>query len=258
MIVYRGDAGKVLSELDAGIAQCAVTSPPYYMQRDYGFEGQIGLEPTPGEYVDRLRSVFAEAARVLRPDGTLWLNLGDTYNAYNGNRGEGGNLNRGKRHAMLPGVPAGYGLTDKSRPNKCLLGIPWRVADALCVDGWVLRAEIIWHKPNGKPGGGKDRPASRHEQLFMFSRRPRYYCAEDIRAVGDVWTVPVGGRRRDREHSAMMADTLAARCIQLGSRPGDLVLDMFHGSGTTGIAAVDLGRRYVGIDADPGTVETAR
>jgi len=256
-MILKGDAEKVLAGLEPASVQCMVTSPPYYMQRDYGFEGQIGLEPTPEEYVERLRAVFAEARRVLRPDGTLWLNLGDTYNAYNGNRGEGGVLNRGVRHEMLPKQPTGYGLTDKAKPNKCLLGMPGRVADALSRDGWVLRSEIIWHKPNGRPGGGRDRPASRHEFVFLFANRGRgYWVADEVRLWGDVWTIPVGGRRRPREHSAMMADDLASRCVRGGSRPGDVVLDMFHGSGTTELAAVALGRSYVGIDAHPDTAES--
>lgn len=246
--VHVGDAGSVLSTLPDGIAQTIVTSPPYYMQRDYGVDGQIGLEPTPAEYVQRLVEVFRQAHRVLRPDGTLWLNLGDTYNSYLGNRGEGGRLNSGAQHAMLPSVPTGFGLTDKNLRNKSLLGVPWRVANALTDDGWILRSEIIWHKPNSKPGGGKDRPASAHETVFMFSRSPRYYWANDA-PRGDVWTVNSHANRG--EHRATMPRLLATTCIRASSEKYDLVLDPFHGSGTTGLAAADLDREYIGVELNP-------
>lgn len=250
--VHIGDAATVLETLPDGIAQAIVTSPPYYMQRDYGVDGQIGLEATPAEYVARLVEVFQQARRVLRLDGTLWLNLGDTYNSYLGNRGEGGRLNSGAQHAMLPSVPTGFGLTDKTRKNKCLLGIPWRVAHALSDDGWILRSEIVWHKPNAKPGGGKDRPAATHEKVFLFSRSPRYLWTGEA-PRGDVWTFNPHANRG--EHRATMPKTLAAACIMAGSERGDVIIDPFHGSGTTGAAASDLDRNYIGIELNPDYIQ---
>jgi len=241
-----GDALDHAQEMPDASTDCIVTSPPYYGLRDYGVEGQYGLEETPREYVDKLAAVFSELKRTLTADGTLWLNIGDTYNAYNGNRGEGGKLNSGDRHAMLAKTPKGYGLTDKSLPNKSLLGIPWRLAFALQDDGWILRNSIIWHKPNGKPGGGRDRYANRHENIFMFSKSQKYHFDPQFRLDGDVWKIPVSSGRRD--HIAVMPDGLAERCILAGSREGGTVLDPFSGSGTTGIAALAHGRRYVGID----------
>lgn len=251
--VIIGDAATQLRNLPTSLVQCCVTSPPYYQQRDYGIEGQIGNESTPGEYIARLVEVFAEVRRAMRPSGTLWLNIGDTYNAYNGNRGEGGRLNSGDKHAMLAKLPSGHGLTDKQMPNKSLLGIPWRLALALIDDGWILRNEVIWHKPNAKPGGGKDRYANRHETVFVFSRSQRYFFNQDQRLVGDVWTVPVGRARGD--HRAMMPGGLAERCILAGSREHDVVLDPFHGSGTTARASIGMLRKYVGIELNPAYVD---
>lgn len=234
-------------------ANAIVTSPPYYGLRDYGVEGQYGLEDTPAAYVENLRAVFAELRRVLADDGTLWLNLGDTYNAYNGNRGEGGRLNSGDKHSMLAKTPKGHGLTDKSLPNKSLLGIPWRVAIALQDDGWILRNSIIWHKPNGKPGGGRDRYAVRHENVFLFSKSQKYHFDPQFRLDGDVWRIPVSSSKRD--HIAVMPGGLAERCILAGTTEGGTVLDPFSGSGTTGFAALDNGRKYIGIDINAGYLQ---
>ena len=241
-----GDALEHAQQMPTASAECIVTSPPYYGLRDYGVDGQYGLEETPREYVDKLAAVFRELKRTLTADGTLWLNIGDTYNAYNGNRGEGGKLNSGDKHAMLAKTPKGYGLTDKSLPNKSLLGIPWRLAIALQDDGWILRNSIIWHKPNGKPGGGRDRYSNRHENVFLFSKSQKYHFDPQFRLDGDVWRIPVSSGRRG--HIAPMPDGLAERCILAGSRYGGTVLDPFSGSGTTGLAALAHGRRYVGID----------
>lgn len=244
--LLHGDATEQLKALPSHSVDCIVTSPPYYGLRDYGVEGQCGAEESPELYIEKLREVFEEARRTLRKDGTLWVNIGDTYNAYNGNRGEGGRLNSGDRNSMLAKVPSGHGLTDKSLPNKSLLGIPWRLALALMGDGWILRNSIIWHKPNGKPGGGKDRFASRHEMVFMFSKSARYHFNENVRLDGDVWKIPVS--RKKVGHSAVMPSALAEKCIQAGAPERPVILDPFSGSGTTGIAALDAGGSYVGID----------
>lgn len=251
--VHIGDARKMLVNVPDESVQCVVTSPPYYQQRDYGMPDQIGLEATPEEYLDSMVEVFREVRRALRPDGTVWLNIGDTYNAYNCNRGEGGVLNRGAKHAMLPTFPKG--LIDKTRRNKSLLGIPWRVANAMTADGWVLRSEIIWHKPSAKPSGGKDRPLTRHETVFQFARTSRSaYVDPTLRGFGSVWTFATASNGSG--HSAPMPELLVRRCVEVGSRPGDTVLDPFHGSGTTGRAANYLGRHYVGVEVNPEYVLT--
>lgn len=254
--LLHGDALEKARSLGDGSVDCIVTSPPYYGLRDYGVDGQYGLEETPAAYIETLRGVFSELRRTLANDGTLWLNIGDTYNAYNGNRGEGGKLNSGDKHSMLAKTPKGHGLTDKSLPNKSLLGIPWRLAIALQDDGWILRNSIIWHKPNGKPGGGRDRFATRHENVFMFSKSQKYYFDPKFRLDGDVWKIPVSSVKRD--HIAVMPSGLAERCILAGAKEGGTVLDPFSGSGTTGFAAQHHGRRYVGIDISERYLEVSR
>lgn len=279
--LYHGDALAVLADLPDRSADCIVTSPPYFGLRDYGVDGQIGAESSPAEFVAALVAVFREGRRVLADDGTLWLNLGDSYNSTSsGQNGTastgitGGRHDRlgGRRTALLAPIPA-----------KNLLGIPWRVAFALQDDGWILRSDIIWHKPNAMPESVTDRLSNRHEHLFMFSKKPRYWFdldpirephestaaragvnalrgqvairptgpnsgaySEHGRNPGDVWTIAT--QPFSEAHFATMPPALAERCIQAGCKPGGVVLDPFSGSGTTGLAAARRGRRYVGID----------
>lgn len=163
---------------------CVVTSPPYWGLREYGVEGQIGLEHTVSDYVSEVLGVFREVRRVLRADGTVWLNLGDSYNAYNGNSGPGSNLDHpdARRNVGKPKLQTGHGLSEKSLKPKDLIGIPWRVALALQDDGWFLRSEIIWHKRSPMPESVRDRPTRSHEHIFLLSKSPRYfYDAEAVK-----------------------------------------------------------------------------
>jgi DNA modification methylase len=173
-VIYRGDALEVMRTLPAESVQCCVTSPPYYGLRDYGVEGQIGLEETPEKYVGRLVELFAEVRRVLRADGTLWLNLGDSYVA-NGGGGERRMVELGRPSPGALSQP--HQLCDKKRSTqtpglkpKDLMGIPWQVAFALRSDGWVLRSDVIWSKPNPMPESVTDRPTKSHEYVFIFSK----------------------------------------------------------------------------------------
>lgn len=176
--VETGDALAVLrSMLDASV-QCCVTSPPYFGLRNYQADGQIGLERTLQEYVARLVEVFAEVRRVLREDGTLWLNIGDCYNAYPDNRGTESEY-AGKRKEMEARFPEGYGLMAPSLKPKDLCGIPWRVAFALQADGWWLRSDIIWEKSNPMPESVRDRPTKAHEYIFLLTKRDRYFWDSD-------------------------------------------------------------------------------
>lgn len=174
LTVYAGDALAVLGELPEESVQCVVTSPPYWGLRDYGVEAQIGLEPTPDAYVANMVAVFREVRRVLRSDGTVWLNLGDSYAA----------KRRGK----------GAGVKEKD-----LIGIPWRVAFALQADGWYLRSDIIWSKPNPMPESVTDRPTRSHEYVFLLAKSRRYYYdAPAIREAAPPGQRPQRGNRRDR------------------------------------------------------------
>lgn len=176
--LWCGDALNVLRALPAGSVNCVVTSPPYYRLRDYSEPGQYGLEPTPAAYVDTMRAVFAEVRRVLAVDGTLWLNLGDTYA---GKANAGVSVGRTRRADRAELIPARVNTTAEA-PYKNLLGIPWRVAFALQDDGWILRSEIIWAKRNSMPEPARDRPASKHEHVFLLAKSPRYwYDADAVR-----------------------------------------------------------------------------
>lgn len=267
--------------------QCCVTSPPYYGLRDYGTPAQLGLEPTPDEYVANMVAVFREVCRVLRPDGCVWLNLGDSY-ANNPGNGRGG-------ESVDGGLPHRSGV-DKTRAGlkpKDLIGIPWRVAFALQADGWWLRSEIIWHKPNPMPESVTDRPTKSHEQMFLLTKSARYFYdadavrektgnemnpadyanalekfpgrSNDMKDFGGgkgkniISATPPGGRNLRSvwtiateqtafAHFATFPRKLAETCIKAGSREGDIILDPFCGSGTTGLVAQFLGRRFVGLD----------
>lgn len=284
--LWRGDSLEVLRTLPDESVNCVVTSPPYYGLRDYGEAGQYGHEPTPAEYIDVMRQVFAEVRRVLACDGTLWLNLGDTY-AGKANAGASVGMTRRADRAEL--IPARVNTTAEA-PYKSLLMIPERVAWALVDDGWTLRNRIVWHKTDAMPESVRDRLSSRHEAVFLFSRSPRYWFdldpirdeptphkrytwaerrergapsrhglrpgdaakdsnfAADERGSnpGDVWSFTTAGF--PAAHFAVMPEALATHCVLAGCRPGGVVLDPFCGSGTTGMVALKHGRRFVGID----------
>ncbi len=196
--ILTGDVLECLALVEPESVQCVVTSPPYWGLRDYGAAGQIGQEATPAEFVAKLVEVFREVRRVLRPDGVVWLNLGDSYNAYNGNRGPTTSI-QGPSSIALPRLPTGSGLTAKGLKPKDLLGIPWRVAFALQEDGWWLRSDVIWAKPNGMPESVQDRPTRAHEYVFLLSKADRYtYHAEAIATpVAPDTAARYGRARRD-------------------------------------------------------------
>lgn len=283
--LWHGDALATLRELPDASVDCCVTSPPYFGLRDYGVDGQIGAEASPAEFVAALVAVFAEVRRVLADDGTLWLNLGDTYSSQGGGKAEGQyaekRVSGATWQAKRSGVPG--------VPPKNLLGIPWRTAFALQDDGWTLRNDVIWAKPNGMPESVADRLSTKHEHVFLLAKSRRYWfdldpvrephaevslaratrnrfavdrsqdgvgspqTANPAQAIheggrnpGDVWMIPTSPF--PGAHFATMPAALAERCILAGCKPGGVVLDPFSGSGTTGLAATKHGRRYVGID----------
>lgn len=251
--VYVGDCRSVLKNLPDSSINCCVTSPPYWGLRDYGTSEQIGLENDPKQFVEELVSVFREVRRVLRDDGVLWLNLGDSYA---GNNSRASNNGRAGFGTPREGV---FSRTGEGLKPKDLVGIPWTVALALRDDGWYLRQDIIWHKPNPLPESVKDRCTKAHEYIFLFSKSPSYYFDyQAIRepAVGStddglknkrsVWTVPV--RPYKGSHFATFPTELIRPCILAGSPPGGSVIDPFGGSGTTVAVAIEEDREGLAIE----------
>lgn len=231
--LWHGDALAVTSGLPDGSVDCVVTSPPYFGLRDYGVDGQLGAESTPAEYVENLRALFTEIRRVLADDGTVWLNLGDSYaaSAGQGNKGpssalEGGGRPSGRRDRVSIPAPR---ASQFDRPAKNLLGIPWRVAFALQDADWILRNEIIWAKPNGMPESVADRLASKHEHVFMLTKSTRYWFDLDpIREPHAPVSIARSGRRRltaDRSQLGVGSPQTAdpAQAIHDGGKnPGDV------------------------------------
>lgn len=259
--VLVGDARRILHEFPDEHFQCVVTSPPYWGLRDYGITGQIGAESTVDEYVADLVRLFREVRRTLAADGTLWLNIGDSYTS--GGRTWRGADGKNKGRAMDYRAPTPEGLKPKD-----LIGVPWKLAFALQTDGWYLRTDIVWNKPNCQPESVKDRPTRAHEYVFLFSKSERYYYdwhaivetaqdpkqkAKNRRTVWNINTEPYPG-----SHFAVYPRALVRLCIAAGSRKGDRVLDPFFGSGTTGVVCKDLNRDCVGIELKPDYAALAR
>lgn len=259
-LIKFGDCRQTMREwANQGIkAQTCVTSPPYYGLRDYGHEGQIGLEQTPKEYIEAMVDVFACVWDVLKDDGTLWLNIGDSY--YNYRPGKGQALTKqsvSNTNQDLPQTCARRGNKLEGLKEKDLIGIPWRLAFALQDFGWHLRQDIIWNKPNPMPESVQDRCTKAHEYIFLLTKKPRYYFDNEAikeptndnldkknkRSVWTVTTKPYSGA-----HFAVFPTDLIEPCIKAGSKVGDIVLDPFMGSGTTAQVAQSLGRKYLGCE----------
>ncbi len=287
--IHHGDAREVLTVMAEGSVQCCVTSPPYWGLRDYDVDGQLGLEKTPELYVEHLVAVFREVRRVLRDDGTLWLNLGDSYASTSASGTQGQPGQRADRTFTAERMPAKTGAVLKS---KNLVGIPWRVAFALQADGWYLRSDIIWHKPNPMPESVTDRPTKSHEYLFLMSKNATYYYnADAIRESGvepnrqrndrvggtheaairhspggimrasetrnkrSVWTVPT--HPYPKAHFATFPPRLIEPCIKAGTQAGDTVLDPFMGSGTTAMVARELECPCIGVELNSAYIDLA-
>jgi len=286
--ILFGDCRETLKEFD-GKARMCVTSPPYYGLRNYGGEeNQIGQEQTPEEFIDNLVKVFREVRNVLTDDGTCWVNIGDSYYNYRPGRGQGlVKQTVSNTRQDLPDVCPRRGNRLEGLKEKDLIGIPWMLAFALRADGWYLRQDIIWHKPNPMPESVRDRCTKSHEYIFLLSKSPKYYYNHEAikeKAVGERWggnnpinmdntkdtdnqfsglTRPrkmVYDKRNKRSvwkvvtkpykgaHFAVFPEELIEPCILAGSEKGDIVLDPFMGSGTTAVAAKSHGRHYIGCE----------
>ena len=251
-LILFGDCLQTLKQFDDKARMC-VTSPPYYGLRNYGSEDcQIGLEESPEEYIQNLVEVFREVGKNLTEDGTLWLNIGDSYYNYRPGKGQGlvkQTVSNSKQD--LPDKCARRGNKLKGYKEKDLMGIPWMLAFALRADGWYLRQDIIWNKPNPMPESVRDRCTKSHEYVFLLSKNQNYYFDVDAikeptrrkRSVWNVQTKPYRG-----SHFAVYPPELIEPCILAGSEEGDIVLDPFMGSGTTAMVAKALGRDYMGCE----------
>lgn len=234
--------------------------PPYWGLRDYGIKNQIGAEMVLCDYISNLVSVFEEVFRVLKTDGTFWLNIGDSYTS--GGRTWRDSDKKNKGRGMSYRAPTPNGLKPKD-----LIGVPWRVAFALQAAGWHLRSDVIWHKPNCQPESVKDRPTRSHEYLFLFSKSEKYYY--DFEAIIEPTTERNGSKNRrtvwsintvpcKEAHFAVFPPSLVKPCILAGSKEDSIVLDPFFGSGTVGEVCIENGRRCVGIELNPEYTKIAR
>ena len=292
--ILQGDVIERLKDIEDNTIQCVVTSPPYWGLRDYGEDNQLGLEETPEEYVENMVNVFREVRRTLKDDGTLWLNLGDTYSAQRWTKKGMDRTEAQPMNKMRDDWRAIAPIKKSGLPDKNLVGIPWRVALALQADGWYLRQDIIWHKPNPMPESVTDRCTKSHEYIFLMSKSANYYYdAESIKEK----TLTNDNINRDRDttrlnntpgrtrmagfktnnyekrnkrsvwkintqpykeaHFAVFPEKLPELCIKAGSKEGDIVLDPFFGSGTTGFVAQRLYRKWIGIELNPEYIKIA-
>jgi site-specific DNA-methyltransferase (cytosine-N4-specific) len=254
--ILQGDCRDVLSTIAAESIQACVTSPPFFRQRDYCVDGQIGQEATPADLAEALSGVFAEVKRILRPNGVLWLQLGDTYAA--GGNGGGGKLVAKRRQWTGAHERKGWRRQSPGFKEKDITLTPFVVADTLRADGWYLRGTIIWNKETATEPPRLDRPSTAHEYLFLLTKAE----TSSVRDPGEPWFRSTVWTIRPQpswvDHPAVMPAELARRCIVCSTAPGDLVLDPFGGSGTTGLAADRIGRDALLIELNPAYAETAR
>lgn len=257
--IICGDARSVLAEFDSDSFNTCVTSPPYWGLRDYGIEHQIGAEMDVNDYLRDLVAVFAEVRRVLRPDGTLWLNIGDSYTSGGRTWRQTDKKNPARGMDYRPPTPEGLKPKD-------LIGIPWKLAFALQADGWYLRSDLIWNKPNGLPESVKDRPTRTHEYVFLLTKSEKYYYNHErtrepavngqLKAMRSVWNINTEPLKE--AHFATFPTKLVAKCIDAGCPDGGIVLDPFFGAGTVGLVCESLGRDFVGVELNSEYVEIAK
>ncbi len=248
--LHCGDAHDCLTQIPSESVDCIITSPPYFWLRDYGVDGQIGLENSIADYVESLFLVGEQLKRILKPEGTFFLNIGDTYYSGKG-QSQGKDAKSKKRRFGLRAVDRSGGL-GVGLQRKSLIGIPWRIAMRLCESEWVLRSSIIWHREKCLPESVRDRPRRSYEFVFMFAKSRRYYFnrehLKNNRIDEDVWTISPRPKVRGEIDTAAFPDELVHRCIQIGCPVGGSVLDPFAGSGTTLRVSLSEGRNAIGIE----------
>lgn len=253
-----GDALTVLKTFPDNCINCCITSPPYYGLRNYDSDGQIGNEETPELFIKNLTDIFNEVRRVLTDDGTLWLNIGDTYaSTSHTNRNF---INHGGRGGNNPNISSNMKMIGNGVKEKDLIGIPWMLAFSLRNSGWHLRQDIIWHKLNPMPEPALDRCVKSHEYIFLLTKNDKYYfdreaiqeksvTQEKPRNKRDVWSVSVS--KNKKAHFATYPEALITPCALAGCPEGGIILDPFMGSGTTGKVALKNNRNFIGIELNP-------
>jgi site-specific DNA-methyltransferase (cytosine-N4-specific) len=257
--ILCGDTRELIKDIPDETFNCVITSPPYWGMRDYGHKHQLGAEPKLPDYINNLVGVFREVRRTLKTDGTFWLNIGNTYTSGGRTWRQEDSKNRGRAMSYRPDTPEGL-------KKKDLIGVAWMLAMACQLDGWYLRNDIIWYKPNNQPESVKDRVTVSHEYLFLMTKSEKYFFDHEAikepvkdgsgkKSRRSVWTINTEPYRE--AHFAVFPRGLVRPCIAAGSKPGDLVFDPFFGSGTVGEVALEMGRRCVGMEAKQDYVKMA-
>ncbi len=250
ILLITGDTRELIKTIPDNTFQCAITSPPYWGVRDYGVKDQIGAEPDLDDYISDLVAIFSELRRTLKPDGTFWLNIGNTYTSGGRKWRQEDSKNKGRAMSYRPPTPNGL-------KKKDLIGVAWMLAMACQREGWYLRNDIIWHKPNCQPESVRDRLTVSHEYLFLFTKSEKYYFDQDaikepttngdgIKNKRTVWSINT--EPCPEAHFAVFPKALVRPCLLAGTKVNDLIFDPFYGAGTVGIVAKELGRRCVGIE----------
>jgi site-specific DNA-methyltransferase (cytosine-N4-specific) len=256
--IIVGDSKEVLKRIPDNSVQSCITSPPYWGLRDYDVNNQVGAESSLEDYIQNLVKIFREVRRLLTPDGTLWLNLGDSYTSGGRTWRAPDKKNPGRKMDYRPPTPEGLKPKD-------LVGVPWRVALALQADGWYLRSDIVWHKPNCQPESVKDRPTRSHEYVFLFSKEENYYYNHELakesavngqlRNRRTVWSINTEGFKG--AHFAVFPPELVKTCLMAVHRPGSTILDPFLGSGTVALVCKELGLNCLGVELNPDYAKLA-
>lgn len=260
IILITGDTRELIKTIPDNTFQCAITSPPYWGVRDYGVKNQIGAEPDLDDYISDLASIFSELRRTLKPDGTFWLNIGNTYTSGGRKWRQEDSKNKGRAMSYRPPTPDGL-------KKKDLVGVAWMLAMACQREGWYLRNDIIWHKPNCQPESVRDRLTVSHEYLFLFTKSEKYYFDQEaikepttngdgIKNKRTVWSINT--EPCPEAHFAVFPKALVRPCLLAGTKVNDIVFDPFYGAGTVGIVAKELGRRCVGIEIKDEYIDIAK
>ena len=256
-MILSGDSLSKVDEISTSSIQTVVTSPPYWGLRNYDNDEQLGQESSPEIFVSNLIKLFNKIKRVLKDDGTVWVNIGDTFFGAKGGHYDKNSITNsttGNEYRQKRAAPPKHAYLKDGD----LSGVPWMFAVEMQKQGWYLKQDIIWHKPNPMPEAVNNRCVKSHEYIFLFTKNKQYYFDADAIKIKDVrrssvWTFNTASLKEP--HFAVFPKDLPGLCIKAGSREGDIVLDPFMGSGTTALVAQELGRKWIGIELNPEYIE---